>query len=160
MRLVIQRVKQANCKVYEEGHNYEEDHITFESGIEMGLMILVGVEETDSEADIDWLVGKASQMRIFDDEKGIMNLSVKDINGECMAISQFTLFASTKKGNRPSWLRAAKGDISRPLYESFCKKMELALGKSVATGVFGADMKISLINDGPVTIIIDSKNKE
>lgn len=160
MRLVIQRVKQASCTVYEEGHNYEEDYITFKSEIGMGLMILVGVEETDSEADIDWLVGKASQMRIFDDEKGIMNLSVKDINGECMAISQFTLFASTKKGNRPSWLRAAKGDISMPLYESFCKKMELALGKSVATGVFGADMKISLINDGPVTIIIDSKNKE
>lgn len=160
MRLVIQRVKRASCTVYDEGHNYENEHISYKSEIGMGLMILVGVEETDSQGDIDWLVGKVSQMRIFDDERGIMNLSVKDIDGQLMAISQFTLFASTKKGNRPSWLRAAKGDISKPLYEDFCRKLEVATGKPVAVGVFGADMKIELINDGPVTIIIDSKNKE
>jgi len=160
MRLVIQRVKSASVTVYDEGHNYESDYIIHRTEIDKGLMILVGVEETDSQTDIDWLVGKVSQIRIFDDERGIMNLSVKDIDGECMAISQFTLFASTKKGNRPSWLRAAKGDISKPLYEEFCSKLEDATGKQVAVGVFGADMKVELINDGPVTIIIDSKNKE
>lgn len=160
MRLVIQRVKRASCTVYDEGFNYDDSHINFKSEIGHGLMILVGVEETDSEADISWLVGKVSQMRIFDDENGIMNRSVMDVNGEIMAISQFTLFASTKKGNRPSWLRAAKGDISKPLYERFCVLLSEALGKEVATGVFGADMKIELINDGPVTILIDSKNKE
>lgn len=160
MRLVIQRVKSASVTVYDEDHNYETDHIQHRAEIGMGLMILVGVEETDSQDDITWLVGKVSQMRIFDDENGIMNRSVKDIDGELMAISQFTLFASTKKGNRPSWLRAAKGDISKPLYEDFCKKLEVATGKSVAIGVFGADMKVELINDGPVTILIDSKNRE
>ena len=160
MRLVIQRCKRASVTVYDEGHNYENDHIVHHAAIGQGLMILVGVEETDSQADISWLVGKVSQMRIFDDSEGIMNLSVKDVDGECMAISQFTLFASTKKGNRPSWLRAAKGDISRPLYEAFCQALEDATGKPVATGVFGADMKVELINDGPVTIIIDSKNRE
>ncbi len=160
MRLVIQRVKKASVKVYEDGFEYDESRLTHHEHIGMGLMILVGIEETDTEADIDWLVGKASAMRIFDDENGIMNLSVKDIDGECMLISQFTLFASTKKGNRPSWYRAAGHDISVPLYEAFCKKMELALGKKVARGVFGADMKVELINDGPVTIVIDSKNRE
>lgn len=160
MRLVIQRVSRASVKVYSQGHEYDEAYIEHSASIGKGLMILVGVEETDLSADIDWLVGKVSQMRIFDDEKGIMNLSVKDIDGECMAISQFTLFASTKKGNRPSWLRAAKGDISKPLYEEFCTKLEAATGKPVAVGVFGADMKVDLINDGPVTIIIDSKNRE
>jgi len=160
MRLVIQRVKTASVTVYDEGHNYEPDHITHRAAINQGLMILVGVEETDSETDISWLVGKVSQMRIFDDDRGIMNLSVKDVDGEVMAISQFTLFASTKKGNRPSWLRAAKGDISKPLYERFCSLLSDAIGKPVAVGVFGADMKVELINDGPVTIIIDSKNRE
>lgn len=171
MRLVIQRVKQSQVTVYEEGYEYDESHITHRAAIGKGLMILVGVEETDLQGDIDWLVGKVSQMRIFDDagtfsETGerikppTMNLSVKDINGECMAISQFTLYASTKKGNRPSWLRAAKGDISKPLYEEFCAKLEQAIGKPVARGVFGADMKVELLNDGPVTIIIDSRNKE
>lgn len=160
MRLVIQRVKQASVTVYEDGHNYNQDHITHHAAINQGLMILVGIEENDTEQDIDWLVGKASMMRIFDDQNGVMNLSVKDINGECMAISQFTLFASTKKGNRPSWLRAAKGDISKPLYDSFCKKLSNAINKEVKVGVFGADMKVQLINDGPVTIIIDSHNKE
>lgn len=160
MRLVIQRVKRASVKVYTEGHEYDEQYVEHHAAIEKGLMILVGVEETDSETDIDWLVGKVSQMRIFDDERGVMNLSVKDIDGELMAISQFTLFASTKKGNRPSWLRAAKGNISEPLYALFCAKLATATGKDVARGVFGADMKVELINDGPVTIIIDSKNKE
>lgn len=160
MRLVIQRVKQASVTVYTEGHEYDEHFVEHHAAIGNGLMILVGVEETDSETDIDWLVGKVSGMRIFDDENGVMNLSVKDINGELMAISQFTLFASTKKGNRPSWLRAAKGNISEPLYDLFCAKLSTLTGKNVARGVFGADMKVSLINDGPVTIIIDSKNKE
>lgn len=160
MRLVIQRVKKARVAVYEEGFEYDENHLTHNAEIGMGLMILVGVEETDTESDIDWLVSKASQMRIFDDENGVMNLSLKDIDGECMLISQFTLYASTKKGNRPSWYRAAGHDISVPLYDLFCTKMEAAIGKSVARGVFGADMKVSLINDGPVTIIIDSKNRE
>lgn len=160
MRLVIQRVKQASVTVYTEGHEYDEQFVEHHAAIGNGLMILVGVEETDSETDIDWLVGKVSGMRIFDDENGVMNLSVKDIDGELMAISQFTLFASTKKGNRPSWLRAAKGNISEPLYDLFCAKLSTLTGKNVARGVFGADMKVSLINDGPVTIIIDSKNKE
>lgn len=119
MRLVIQRVSRSSVTVYEEGFEYQKDHITHHEETGKGLLILVGVEETDLSADIDWLVGKASQMRIFDDENGIMNLSLKDIDGECLVISQFTLFASTKKGNRPSWLRAAKGNVSQPLYEEF-----------------------------------------
>lgn len=160
MRLVIQRVKKASVKVYEDGFEYDESRLTHHEHIGMGLMILVGIEETDTEADIDWLVGKASAMRIFDDENGIMNLSLKDIDGECLVISQFTLFASTKKGNRPSWLRAAKGNVSQPLYEEFCSKMSAAIGKDVKKGVFGADMKVELVNDGPVTIIIDSHNRE
>lgn len=160
MRLVIQRVSKARVSVYEKCFDYDEAHITYRSESGKGLMILVGVEETDSESDIDWLVGKVSAMRIFDDERGIMNLSVKDIDGECMAISQFTLYASTKKGNRPSWFRAAKQEISEPLYNLFCSRLSSALGKEVARGVFGADMKVEICNDGPVTIIIDSKNKE
>lgn len=160
MRLVIQRVKCASVKVYTEGHEYDEQYIEHHSVIDNGLMILIGIEETDTETDVDWLVGKTSQMRIFDDENGVMNRSVKDINGEALVISQFTLFASTKKGNRPSWYRAARHDISVPLYELFCDKLSQAIGKPVGRGVFGADMKVELINDGPVTIIIDSKNKE
>ncbi len=160
MRLVIQRVSRSSVTVYEEGFEYQKDHITHHEETGKGLLILVGIEETDLSADIDWLVGKASQMRIFDDENGIMNLSLKDIDGECLVISQFTLFASTKKGNRPSWLRAAKGNVSQPLYEEFCSKMSAAIGKDVKKGVFGADMKVELVNDGPVTIIIDSHNRE
>ena len=160
MRLVIQRCKHASVTVYDEGHNYENEHIHHHAAIGYGLMILVGVEETDSEDDISWLVGKVSRMRIFDDSAGIMNLSIQDVDGEVMAISQFTLFASTKKGNRPSWLRAAKGDISQPIYDAFCRQLGDAIGKPVARGIFGADMKVELLNDGPVTIIIDSKNKE
>lgn len=160
MRIVIQRVKQAGVTVYHEGHEYDAQHIEHHEEIGKGLMLLVGVEETDLEGDVDWLVGKVSQMRIFDDENGVMNLSVKDVDGEALVISQFTLFASTKKGNRPSWYRAARHDISVPLYELFCERLSAAMGKPVARGVFGADMKVDLINDGPVTIIIDSKNKE
>lgn len=150
MRLVIQRVQHASVTI--EGN--------VKSKIGKGLLILVGVEETDQISDVEWLVGKCSAMRIFDDENGVMNLSVRDIDGECLVVSQFTLFASTKKGNRPSWYRAARHEISVPLYDAFCNRLSEALGKPVGMGEFGADMKVELLNDGPVTIIIDSKNKE
>ena len=123
-------------------------------------MVLVGIEEADTQEDIDWLTGKLLRLRIFDDEAGVMNLDVQQIGGEVMIVSQFTLHASTKKGNRPSYFRAAGEAISRPMYEKFVASVEQALGKSVATGEFGADMKIELTNDGPVTIWIDSKNRE
>ena len=122
--------------------------------------MLVGVEQGDTEADVDWLVGKTAGMRIFDDENGVMNLSVKDIGGDILAVSQFTLTASTKKGNRPSYIRAAGHDLAIPLYESYCAKLSAAIGKPVGKGVFGADMKVALVNDGPVTIIIDSRIRE
>jgi D-tyrosyl-tRNA(Tyr) deacylase len=125
-----------------------------------GLAILLGVEDADTQEDIDWLCGKVSRLRIFDDENGVMNRSVMDIGGEVLVVSQFTLHASTKKGNRPSYIKAAKPDISVPLYERFCDALSTALGKPVETGVFGADMQCALINDGPVTIFMDSKNKE
>lgn len=150
MRTVIQRVRHASVTI--DG--------TMKSSIEQGLLILLGVESEDTQEDIDWLVGKVSRLRIFDDENGVMNRSVMDVNGDCLVVSQFTLFASTKKGNRPSWLRAAPHSISIPLYEEFCKRLETTLGKPVGTGEFGADMKVELLNDGPVTIIIDTKNKE
>lgn len=150
MRLVIQRVQHASVSI--DGN--------IKSSIGKGLLILVGVEETDQISDVEWLVGKCAGMRIFDDEKGVMNLSVRDIDGECLVVSQFTLFASTKKGNRPSWYRAARHEISIPLYEAFCSQLSKALNKPVGTGEFGADMKVDLLNDGPVTIIIDSKNRE
>ena len=150
----------ASVTVYKEGHDYDNEYIEYRNEIRKGLMILVGIEESDSRDDIEWLTGKVSAMRIFDDENGIMNLSIKDIEGECLAISQFTLFASTKKGNRPSWFRAAKQDISEPLYNDFCKVLEEKLRREVHRGVFGADMKVELCNDGPVTILIDSKNRE
>ena len=130
------------------------------SAIGKGLMVLVGIEEADSQEDIDWLTGKLLRLRIFDDEAGVMNLDVQQIGGEVMIVSQFTLHASTKKGNRPSYFRAAGEAISRPMYEKFVASVEQALGKSVATGEFGADMKVELINDGPVTIWIDSRNRE
>ena len=123
-------------------------------------MVLVGIEEADTQEDIDWLTGKILRLRIFDDEAGVMNLDVQQIGGEVMIVSQFTLHASTKKGNRPSYFRAAGEAISRPMYEKFVASVEQALGKSVATGEFGADMKVELINDGPVTIWIDSRNRE
>lgn len=150
MRLVIQRVRHASVTI--DGELY--------SSIQQGLLILVGVEDADTNEDVEWLVGKAAKMRIFDDEQGVMNLSVQDIDGECLVVSQFTLFASTKKGNRPSWLRAARHEHSVPLYEQFCQRLGETLQKAPKTGKFGADMKVELLNDGPVTIIIDSKNKE
>ena len=124
------------------------------------MMVLVGIEEADTQEDIDWLTGKLLRLRIFDDEAGVMNLDVQQIGGEVMIVSQFTLHASTKKGNRPSYFRAAGEAISRPMYEKFVVSVEQALGKQVATGEFGADMKVELINDGPVTIWIDSRNRE
>ncbi len=150
MRVVIQRVTQANVVI--EGN--------VNGQIENGMMILVGIEEADGDEDIAWLTKKIVNLRIFDDEKGVMNLSILDKGGDILLISQFTLHASTAKGNRPSYIKAAKPDISIPIYEKFIKSIETALGKKIATGIFGADMKVSLTNDGPVTIIIDSKNRE
>lgn len=150
MRLLIQRVTTARCLICGEEH----------SAIGRGMLILVGVSMDDTAEDIEWLVRKAVAMRIFDDKEGVMNLSVQDIGGEVMVVSQFTLYASTKKGNRPSWFRAAPEAVSKPLYEAFVERIGEALGRSVATGSFGADMQLELINDGPVTIWIDSKNRE
>lgn len=150
MRLVIQRVTHASVTI--EGK--------VKSAIGPGLLILVGVESADTTEDVDWLVRKVAALRIFDDEQGVMNRSVQDINGEALVVSQFTLFASTKKGNRPSWLKAATHNISVPLYEAFCQRLSQAMGKPVGTGEFGADMKVELLNDGPVTILMDTKNKE
>lgn len=150
MRLVIQRVSEARCHI--DGSVFSE--------IGKGLMVLVGVGYDDSAEDIEWLTKKLTQLRIFDDEEGVMNLSVMDIGGEVMLVSQFTLHALTKKGNRPSWIKAAPEAISKPLYEAFVRSVEETLGRKVATGSFGADMKIELTNDGPVTIWIDSKARE
>ena len=150
MRIVIQRVSHASVTI--EGR--------MKSEIQKGYLILLGICENDSTEDIDWLVRKVIGLRVFDDENGVMNRSIMDIDGEILVISQFTLFASYKKGNRPSWLRAAKHDISIPLYNEFCTKLSAALGKEVGTGEFGADMKVELLNDGPVTICMDTKNKE
>ena len=150
MRIVIQRVTEANVVI--------EGKINGEIG--NGMMILVGIEESDSDDDIAWLTKKVVNLRIFDDENGVMNLSILDKGGDILLISQFTLHASTANGNRPSYIKAAKPDISSQIYEKFIKSLESALGKKIATGVFGADMKVSLTNDGPVTIIIDSKRKE
>jgi len=150
MRAVIQRVNKAAVTI----NNSEE------SSIKYGLLVLLGIEENDTGEDIEWLSGKISRLRIFDDENGIMNRSVNDVDGEIMVISQFTLHASTKKGNRPSYIKAAKPDIAIPLYDSFIEKLEQDINKKVKTGKFGALMLISLINIGPVTIIIDTKNKE
>lgn len=150
MRLVIQRVSQASVTV--------ENQIIGEIG--PGLLVLLGIEHEDSEEDIDWLVPKMIQMRIFSDQEGKMNCSLQDIRGELLIISQFTLHASTKKGNRPGFTAAAKPDQAIPLYKTFLRKAEIIFGKPVQSGSFGADMKVSLLNDGPVTIIIDSKNRE
>lgn len=150
MRIVIQRVSRASVTI--EG--------TVKSAIEKGYLILIGVCEEDTEEDVEWLVRKVIGLRVFDDENGVMNKSIMDVEGNILVISQFTLFASYKKGNRPSWLRAARHEISVPLYESFCTKLSAALGKKVGTGEFGADMKVELLNDGPVTICMDTKNKE
>ena len=150
MRIVIQRVSRASVTI--EG--------TVKSAIEKGYLILIGVCEEDTEEDVEWLVRKVIGLRVFDDDNGVMNRSIMDVDGNILVISQFTLFASYKKGNRPSWLRAARHEISMPLYESFCTKLSAALGKKVGTGEFGADMKVELLNDGPVTICMDTKNKE
>lgn len=150
MRVVIQRVTEASVKV--------DGKVT--GAINKGLLILVGIEDADTQEDIDWLTKKIVGLRIFDDENGIMNLSVGDVEGGLLAVSQFTLMASTKKGNRPSYIRASKGDFAQPMYEKFCQALEKESGKKVEKGIFGADMKVSLLNDGPVTIIMDTKNKE
>lgn len=150
MRIVIQRVLNASVSI---------DNKLY-SSVNQGLMILVGVAEGDTEQDMEWLAAKAANMRIFDDENGVMNRSVIDVGGEVLAVSQFTLNASTKKGNRPSYIHAAGHDVAIPLYDKFCERMQELTGREVKKGVFGADMQVSLINDGPVTIIVDSKLKE
>lgn len=150
MRVVLQRVTQASVTV--------DGQITGE--IANGLLVLLGVEDADDQSDIDWLVNKIVNLRIFGDADGVMNLSVKETDGEILLVSQFTLHASTKKGNRPSYIKASKPTHAIPLYESFNLALGMALGKTIQTGIFGADMKVSLLNDGPVTIVIDSKNKE
>lgn len=150
MRIVIQRVRHASVTIDGE----------VKSSIQQGYLILLGVCEEDTTDDVDWLVRKVVGLRVFDDEQGVMNRSIMDVRGEVLVVSQFTLFASYKKGNRPSWLRAARHEISIPLYEAFCKHLSEALGKPVGTGEFGADMKVELLNDGPVTICMDTHNKE
>ena len=150
MKVVIQRVSSASVTI--------DSKIVAE--IQKGLLVLVGIEDADTQEDTNWLCQKIANLRIFGDENEVMNLSVRDIDGEIIVVSQFTLQASTKKGNRPSYIKASKPDVAIPIYEGFVQQLEKELGKKVQTGVFGADMKVSLLNDGPVTIIIDSKNKE
>lgn len=150
MRLVIQRVLEASVTI--DG--------AVVSHIDKGLLVLVGVEDGDTEEDMRWLVGKTAGLRIFDDEAGVMNRSVIDVGGEVLAVSQFTLTASTRKGNRPSYIRAAGHELAVPLYEKYCEEVSAAISRPVGRGVFGADMKVSLVNDGPVTIIIDSRIRE
>ena len=148
MRVVIQRVSEACVRVPAEG---------YESSIGQGLLVLAAFIDEDTDDDLDWTAKKIAGMRIFDDENGVMNLSVNDVQGDVLAVSQFTLYASTVKGNRPSYIKAAKPDVAIPLYEKFLLKLEGYLGREVGKGIFGADMKVSLLNDGPVTIIVDSK---
>lgn len=150
MRVVIQRVSSASVTV--------NSNIT--GSIEKGLLIFVGIEDADTDEDIEWLSNKITRLRVFDDEAGVMNRDVLETGGGILLISQFTLHAATKKGNRPSYIRASKPEIAVPLYEQFIQQLSASLGKPVATGIFGADMKVALVNDGPVTIWIDSKNKE
>jgi D-tyrosyl-tRNA(Tyr) deacylase len=150
MRAIIQRVSEASCRV--------DDQIT--GAIGLGLLVLLGIEDADEQEDLDWLAQKIAGIRIFNDENGLMNKSLADVDGNVLLISQFTLFAATKRGNRPGFTRAARPDKAVPLYEQMILKLAELTGKSVQTGVFGADMKVSLINDGPVTISIDTKNKE
>lgn len=150
MRVVIQRVRSASVTV--------DEAVVGQIG--PGLLVLAGFEESDGEADLDWMAGKIVRMRLFSDEAGVMNRSVQESAGEILAVSQFTLYASVKKGNRPSWSRAARGDISQPLFERFVGKLADELGKPVPTGVFGADMQVALVNDGPVTVSVDSKQPE
>ena len=150
MRIIIQRCANASVTIND----------CVKVAINKGYLILLGIEESDTKDDANWLIHKAINLRIFDDEQGVMNKSIMEIGGEILVISQFTLFASYKKGNRPSWLRAAKHEISVPLYEYFCNELSNKLGRPVGTGEFGADMKVALVNDGPVTICMDSKAKE
>ncbi|MBU1011721.1 MAG: D-tyrosyl-tRNA(Tyr) deacylase [Bacteroidetes bacterium] len=150
MRVVIQRVSEASVSIDKK----------VKAEIKKGLLILLGIENADSFEDIEWLCRKISQLRIFDDANGVMNLDVKEIGGEVIVVSQFTLHASTKKGNRPSYICAAKPDVAVPLYEQFVSQFEKEIGKKIQTGMFGAEMEVTLTNDGPVTIILDSKNKE
>ncbi|MEY3576746.1 MAG: hypothetical protein RL394_328 [Bacteroidota bacterium] len=150
MRSVIQRVSNASVKV--------DGVITGQ--IQQGLLVLVGIEDTDGQEDLEWLSGKIVNLRIFNDEEGVMNKSVIDIEGEILVVSQFTLHAATKKGNRPSYIRASKPETAVPMYEKFKQQLATAVGKEIQAGIFGADMKVELLNDGPVTIIIDTKNKE
>jgi D-tyrosyl-tRNA(Tyr) deacylase len=150
MKAVIQRVSGASVTI-------DENKV---ANIHKGLLVLIGIEDADNQEDINWLTSKIANLRIFGDENEVMNLSVKEIAGEIIVVSQFTLHAQTKKGNRPSYIKASKPEIAIPLYESFVNQMEVELGKKVQTGIFGADMKVALINDGPVTINIDTKNKE
>jgi D-tyrosyl-tRNA(Tyr) deacylase len=150
MRVVIQRVSHANVVI----------NNSIRSSIKKGLLVLVGIEDADTREDIEWLSNKIVNLRIFDDAEGVMNESVKDQHGDILVVSQFTLHAATKKGNRPSYIKASKPPVAVPLYEQFVRQLEKELGKAVGTGEFGADMKITLLNDGPVTIIIDSKNRE
>ena len=150
MRIVIQRVTKASVSI---GGSTK-------SAIGAGFLLLLGICEDDTLDDVEWLVKKVVGLRVFDDENGVMNRSIMDVQGECLVVSQFTLYASYKKGNRPSWLRAARHEISVPLYEAFCSKLSEAMGKPVGTGEFGANMQVELLNDGPVTICMDTKNKE
>ena len=150
MKIVLQRVSSASVTI--------DNKIV--ADIQKGLLVLVGIEDADTQEDIDWLVNKITNIRIFGDENDVMNLSVKDVDGDIIVVSQFTLHASTKKGNRPSYIKASKPEVAIPLYENFVKKIEIELGKKVQTGIFGADMKVLLLNDGPVTIVIDSINRE
>lgn len=150
MKIVLQRVSQASVTV-------DQKKV---ADIQKGLLILVGIEDADTQEDIDWLAGKIIKMRIFGDENNVMNCSVQDIDGDIIVVSQFTLHASTKKGNRPSYIKASKPEFAIPMYENFVKSLEKEFQKKVQTGIFGADMKVNLLNDGPVTIVMDSKNKE
>lgn len=150
MRVVIQRVKEASVTI---------DNVV-KSRIGVGLLVLLGVEEADTQEDIDWLTKKIALLRVFNDENGVMNRSVLDVGGDIIVVSQFTLMASYKKGNRPSYIRAAKHEIAIPLYESFCQALSREIGNTVGTGEFGADMHVALVNDGPVTICMDTHNKE
>ena len=150
MKVVIQRVSSASVTI--------DNKIV--ADIQKGLLVLVGIEDLDNQEDSNWLASKIANLRIFGDENDVMNLSVKDINGDIIVVSQFTLHAATKKGNRPSYIKASKPEIAIPLYENFVLQLEKEMGKKVQTGIFGADMKVLLLNDGPVTIIIDSKNRE
>lgn len=150
MRVVVQRVSEASVTV--------DGHVSGQIGC--GLLVLAGFEETDGDADLDWMAGKIVRMRIMADENGVMNRSVLEVGGEILAVSQFTLYASVKKGNRPSWSRAARGDVSQPLFERFVARLSAELGKPVPTGVFGADMQVALVNDGPVTLTMDSRQPE